>query len=102
MSKLNRTVAYCHQLMDAFALEILKDAKSSNWPIIKRIQQIGNEGKALESSPKFAVLFDQGVSGSRAGSVLGGEVAPRVLYTGLEAETKITRDESNDSESDLG
>ena len=33
--------------MDEFALEVLEDAKSWNWPIVKRIQQSGNKGKAL-------------------------------------------------------
>jgi len=33
--------------MDAFALEVLEDAKSWNWPIVKCIQQSGKQGKAL-------------------------------------------------------
>lgn len=33
--------------MDAFALEVLEDAKSWNWPIVKRIEQSGNQGKTL-------------------------------------------------------
>jgi hypothetical protein len=41
------TSTSCHQLMDAFALEVLEDAKSWNWPIVKRTQQSGNQGKAL-------------------------------------------------------
>jgi hypothetical protein len=37
-------------LMDAFALKVLEDAKSWNWPIVKHIQQSGNQGKALVPS----------------------------------------------------
>lgn len=33
--------------MDAFAFEVLEDAKSWNWPIVKRIEQSGNQGKAI-------------------------------------------------------
>ncbi|EDR03339.1 uncharacterized protein LACBIDRAFT_295301 [Laccaria bicolor S238N-H82] len=38
---------FCCQHMDAFALEVLEDAKSWNWPIVKRIEQSGNQGKPL-------------------------------------------------------
>ncbi|EDR03341.1 uncharacterized protein LACBIDRAFT_331683, partial [Laccaria bicolor S238N-H82] len=40
-------IGTCRQHMDAFALEVLEDAKSWNWPIVKRIEQSGNQGKTL-------------------------------------------------------
>ena len=36
--------------MDAFTLKVLEDVKSWHWPILKCIQQGGNQGKALVPS----------------------------------------------------
>jgi len=48
--------------MDAFALEVLEDAKSWNWPVVKRIQQ-GNQGKALVPSLLSCLIKESQVLG---------------------------------------
>jgi hypothetical protein len=40
--------------MDAFALEVLEDAKSWNWPMVQRLQRSSNEGGKFNTlAPDF-------------------------------------------------
>lgn len=70
--------------MDTFALEVLEDAKSWNWPVVKRIQKTGEQGgqyKALSPALLFHLIKEShALGGTVLDQFLGkvGECHPRL------------------------
>ena len=75
--------------MDLLALEVLEDAKSWNWPIVKRIQQSGNEGKALVPNLLSCLIKES--------QALGGTVLEQFWETVGKCDNKLKENSTSNS-----
>ena len=75
--------------MDLLALEVLEDAKSWNWPIVKRIQQSGNKDKALVPNLLSCLIKES--------QALGGTVLEQFWETVGKCDNKLKENSMSNS-----